>query len=297
MIKNTAITLSILSLFFLFAACSNNPKGATEPVVKKKESTIHKQQQSLSYRLVKTKSWLKLNDSLLKDHALDILEVVNRTDKKNLRTLDSILIPSGFDGDIAFYLPFPESVPAINEVSKIILFSYPTQAFAAYENGELVYSGPTSMGRKRDSTPTGLYFCNWKAAQTTSTFNDEWDLKWNFNIENYKGIGFHEYALPGYPASHSCLRLREKDAKFLYSWSEQWVMNGTDGILAKGTPVIVFGTYPFDGPKPWKKLLTNPVALDLSPEVLVQSITAYMGAILSAQERRVAYFSTAALSK
>jgi hypothetical protein len=31
------------------------------------------------------------------------------------------------------------------------------------------------------------------------------DLRWNFNIENKLGVGWH--SLPGYPASHSCLRL------------------------------------------------------------------------------------------
>ena len=84
-----------------------------------------------------------------------------------------------------------------------------------------------------------MYFTNWKAEQTTSTFNDEWDLKWNFNIENKEGIGFHQYALPGYPASHSCLRLKEADAKYLYTFADQWELKGTDDIKAKGTPVIV----------------------------------------------------------
>jgi hypothetical protein len=28
------------------------------------------------------------------------------------------------------------------------------------------------------------FFTNWKAEETTSTFDDEWDLRWNFNIEN-----------------------------------------------------------------------------------------------------------------
>jgi hypothetical protein len=41
---------------------------------------------------------------------------------------------------------------------------------------------------------------NWKAEETTSTFDDEWDLRWNFNIENKLGVGWHQYSL-GYPAS------------------------------------------------------------------------------------------------
>ncbi len=91
----------------------------------------------------------------------------------------------------------------MKNIDKIIFFSYPTQVFATYENGDLVYTGPTNMGRKKDPTPTGLFYSNWKAEETTSTFNDEWDLKWNFNIENKLGVGWHQYSLPGYPASHS----------------------------------------------------------------------------------------------
>jgi hypothetical protein len=29
---------------------------------------------------------------------------------------------------------------------------------------------------------------DWKAEETTSTFDDEWDLRWNFNIENKLGV-------------------------------------------------------------------------------------------------------------
>jgi hypothetical protein len=55
--------------------------------------------------------------------------------------------------------------------------------------------------------------------KTTSTF-DEWDLRWNFNIENKLGVGWHQYSLGIQP--HSCLRLQEKDAKLLYEWADEW---------------------------------------------------------------------------
>jgi lipoprotein-anchoring transpeptidase ErfK/SrfK len=139
--------------------------------------------------------------------------------------MDSIIVPSDSIADIAFYLPFPLKVAAIKDIDKLIFFSYATQSFAAYENGELIYAGATNMGRKNDPTPTGLFFTNWKAETSTSTFNDEWELKWNFNIENKLGVGWHQYEMPGYPASHSCLRLMEQDAQYLYTWANQWELN------------------------------------------------------------------------
>jgi hypothetical protein len=39
------------------------------------------------------------------------------------------------------------------------------------------------------------FFTNWKAEETTS--DDEWDLRWNFNIENKLGVGWHQYSLQG----------------------------------------------------------------------------------------------------
>ncbi|MDB5201012.1 MAG: hypothetical protein JWQ27_421 [Ferruginibacter sp.] len=268
----------------IFANCNTSP---STPV--KKKRTPRKIERvavnNLTYSLQASKPYFK-QDSGLNANARNILEAINRTDAAHLKTMDSILVPSDLNADISAYLPFPTHVASLDDVDKILLFSYPAQVFAAYENGELIYTGPTNMGRKKDPTPTGLYFTNWKAEQTTSTFNDEWDLKWNFNIENKEGIGFHQYELPGYPASHSCLRLREADAKLLYNWADQWELKGTDVVLAKGTPVIVFGSYPFDEKKPWLQLLSNPKSLTISEADVDALVATNKAAILQAQEKR-----------
>ena len=296
MTKSTTLFLSALvfSLSVLFSSCNDQQSTSSVPVKEKKKPIVRKLPPAFTYSLVNRKIWLKQNDSLLNEAAMDILQAVNRTDAASLRQLDSIIVPSSFDGDAAFYLHFPMTVSSLAEVSKVLLFSYPTQTFAAYENGELVYSGPTNMGRKKDPTPAGLYFCNWKAEETISTFNDEWELKWNFNIENKEGIGFHQYALPGYPASHSCLRLREQDAKFLYEWAQQWELKGTDDILAKGTPVIVFGTYSFDAEKPWKQLVNNPNILNMDGATIDRVIAPVKDTIVAEQQKREAYLASAA---
>jgi hypothetical protein len=213
-----------------------------------------------------------------------IIMAVNRVDIDNLPKLDTVLLPNNLDGQVMQYLPFPQSVPYLKDIRKIIFFSYPTQTFAAYENGWLVYTGPTNMGREKDPTPTGLYYANWKAEETTSTVNDEWELKWNFNIANKEGVGWHQYSLPGYPASHSCLRMLEEDAKYMYDWAEQWELKGTDNVLAKGTPVFVFGSYPFGSAKPWWQLLNNPNALDISTSDLEAIVSPHLTEILKEQQ-------------
>ncbi|MBL7719949.1 MAG: L,D-transpeptidase [Flavipsychrobacter sp.] len=234
-----------------------------------------------------TYTFVSGKDSSLKGYAgaqIEALQFVNRCDEAALRKKDTVLVPSVFT-EVMQYSPFPFRVSGLNEVKKIVFFSYPAQVFAAYENGYLVHTGPTNMGRKADPTPTGLYFCNWKAEETTSTFNDEWELKWNFNIENKLGVGWHQYAMPGYPASHSCLRMLEADARKMYAWADEWVLEGTDNVKANGTPVIVFGNYPFDGEKPWMALVADPKALDISEEALMQQVQPHLQKIRDEQAK------------
>lgn len=239
---------------------------------------------AVSYEITKTKEWLAANKD--DSQKMNLVLAANRTDAKNISTIDSIIVPTDFSGDIAYYLPFPFEVPALQKVDKIILFSYPSQTFATYEHGALIHTGPTNMGSKKHVTPTGLFFTNWKAEETISTFDDEWELKWNFNIENLEGIGFHEYSLPGYPASHSCLRLQEKDAKVLYEWADQWVLEDENTVKVKGTPVVVFGAYDFENGKPWMKLNTNPKSLNLTAEDIEKEVSPFMDEILKEQQIR-----------
>jgi len=274
--------LKYLIIIFLFSC-----QQKQEPIIKIKiEEPKRQQPKIISFHLDNAKQWLKNNntDSIKKKIAF----AVNRTDSSNFSHMDSIILPVDMTGDVAFYLPFPLTVPYLSDINKIIFFSYPAQTFASYEKGILVYTGPTNMGRKNDVTPTGLFFTNWKAEETTSTFNDEWNLRWNFNILNKEGIGWHQYSLPGFPASHSCLRLQEKDARDLYNWADQWILSGKDSIQVKGTPVIVFGYYDFSSPKPWLQLIANPHAMDITKEDIQNETKVYLNNILAEQKKREA---------
>lgn len=280
--KKIALLLIVLAAV-LFVSCQKEDK--IKPNVESK-GPIRKQPKNVSYQIENTKEWLVKNKE--DNTKLRIVYAVNRTDAANLKQMDSVIVPEDMSGDIEFYLPFPLEVEALKEVNKIIFFSYPTQTFAAYKNGQLVRTGPTNMGREKDQTPRGLFFTNWKAEQTTSTFNDEWDLKWNFNIANKLGVGFHQYELPGYPASHSCLRLQEKDARYLYDWADEWILADEENVKVKGTPVVVFGDYNFEAPKPWLELIKDPKALNITEATIEEIIKPFMGTILNAQKNREA---------
>ncbi|MFT3979203.1 MAG: L,D-transpeptidase [Ferruginibacter sp.] len=274
--------LLLIPVAIVLVQCTRSGKEPGGNIGKKER--VKREKTAVTYHFDSAK---RMIDSLKKNKDIArIISAVNRTDVSHLIRMDSIIVPDDPGKTVENYLPFPLQVPYLDDIYKIVFFSYASQSFAAYEHGELVYTGQTNMGRKADPTPTGLYFTNWKAEETTSTFNDEWELRWNFNIENKEGIGWHQYELPGYPASHSCLRMTEADAKFMYDWADQWKLEGTDNVIAKGTPVIVFGTYNFDGPRPWRQLVSNSGALDISAAAIEKETAPYLDEILKAQQVR-----------
>lgn len=283
--KTPVIVLSIVLLFAY--SCQSNAKNGVKGENKQIELPDWEKPEKIAYEVKNTKEWLK--DSTLGSSAIALAVAVNRTDLSHFKQMDSVIVPVDLSGDIVYYFPFPLTVPYLEDVDKIVFFSYPTQTFAAYEKGVLVRTGPTNMGREKDPTPTGLFNTNWKAKKTTSTVNDEWILKWNFNIANKAGIGWHQYSMPGYPASHSCLRLQESDAKYLFNWADKWILENKTTVTVKGTPVIVFGSYDFHAPKPWFKLVNDPHALDISVDEVKKIAEPYKKQILADQEKRREY--------
>ena len=283
----------LVILFFIFSAsiysCQEKQNEAKQELPENKDCTLPKWQKPkmLAYEIRNAKQWLL--DSTVTPEQREMVYAVNRTDRSNFKRMDTVIVPVDLSGDLVYYFTFPLKVPYLKDIQKVVFFSYPTQTFAAYECGELVRTGPTNMGREKDPTPKGLFFTNWKARKTISTVNDEWELLWNFNILNKGGIGWHQYTMPGYPASHSCLRLTEKEAKFLYNWADQWVLADKTTIQVKGTPVIVFGSYDFHSPKPWLQLVENPHVLDISEDELKRVSEPFLDEMMREQENRKAY--------
>ena len=212
---------------------------------------------------------------------------LNRLDSKNKWRADTLAVPDIFDHTLMAYSPFPKNIETLKEVKKMVFFSYPIQAYALYESGNLIKWGPTSMGKKSAQTKRGLMFANWKKQLAISTVDSDWKLPFNVNVHNTLGIGWHQYDLPGFPASHSCLRLLMDDAKYLYNWVDTWILNkGGATLKANGTPVIVFGDYQWGGKKPWKNLISDPSANDISAEEMEETIKPHLNKILREQKNR-----------
>ena len=199
---------------------------------------------------------------------IDILEMVNRRDRGHLLRVDppvpGLLVPATWSTDPLTYSPFPAAWPAAEALPKAIVVHQPMQAFGAYENGRLVRWGPVSTGRKETPTPDGSYNLTWRARSRRSTDNADWLLEWYFNFVNERGVSFHLFDLPGYPASHACVRLLLRDAQWLYAWGQQWTLSeDRRQVTTPGTPVVILEPYPFGAAPAWLSLdsLTTPIML------------------------------------
>ena len=281
----SVILLCAMPLLLLSCGEQQTTTDNTDNVKTTTAATKTQEHTVLTYHAISPKdSAFAQLKATLDSNQMQIIYAINRVDKKHISKLDTIIVPDKM-AELMQYSPYPTSLPFLKDVNKIIFFSYPAEAFGAYEHGNLVLWGPTNMGRKKDPTPTGLTYANWKKEVDTSSVKDEWILKWNVNVLNKDGVGFHEYDLPGYPASHSCLRLQDSDAHFLYKWTDQWILMGPDSIIAHGTPVMIFGAYPFGSRRPWRALLQNPKAMDITPETLEQLIQPVLQTIITEQQK------------
>ncbi|HEY0980137.1 MAG TPA: L,D-transpeptidase [Candidatus Paceibacterota bacterium] len=212
----------------------------------------------------------------------------NRIDAAHIKAGAKIVIPVSFDS--ATRSPFPLEVPELSEVKKLLLISQRVQAFGVYESGKLVRWGPVSTGKQSTQTPSKLFSTNWKGKEVKSSFDDEWILKFNFNLDNTEGVGFHQYEMPGYPASHSCVRMLMDDAMWLYDWADQWILTENEqSRYAHGTPVVIFGQYGFGKTAPWKLLPEDADATDITKSEMDGIVDSYLDTIMERQEEREAY--------
>ena len=224
--------------------------------------------ESAGYALVKSSKarerFLRNLDTL----QLNILEKLNRADRPHLSRLREIVVPAAaparWKWDDLAYSPLPRSYPRFAGSPKALVVHQPWQVFGAYEYGKLVRWGPVSSGKRSTQTPPGSFHLNWRSTGRHSTVDPRWFMPWYFNFDNVKGLSLHEYILPGYPASHACVRLLRRDAQWLYGWGEQQRWDAErKTVLEHGTPLLIVDRYDFKSPPPWRSLkrLSRPIAL------------------------------------
>lgn len=145
----------------------------------------------------------------------DLFLRVNRIDARHLSPGRKVLVPIAM-GLAERYAPVPNALSGRDTGRKIVVY-LDTQYFGAYEDGWLLFWGPVSTGRKGHGTPAGEYRIEYRQKDKKSIKYDGAPMPFALNL-SWTGYFLHEQALPGYPASHGCVRLLMDDAKRLFFW-------------------------------------------------------------------------------
>ena len=121
------------------------------------------------------------------------------------------------------YLWHPEISPA---GPVVIIVSLPEQQMYVYRNGVRIGRSTVSTGTKGHPTPTGMFTILQKKVRHESSIYKGAKMP-HMQRLTWTGIAMHAGNLPGYPASHGCVRLPIDFAEKLYSVTN----NGTNVII------------------------------------------------------------------
>jgi hypothetical protein len=108
----------------------------------------------------------------------------------------------------------------------VIVVSLPDQQLTVYRNGVRIAVSTCSTGRPGHTTPTGTFVILEKDVNHHSSLYDDAPMPFMERL-TWGGVALHAGNLPGYPASHGCVRMPRAFAQMLY------------GITHLGTTVII----------------------------------------------------------
>jgi hypothetical protein len=182
------------------------------------------------------------------------------------------------------YLWVPEVSP---KGPMVMIVSLPEQLAYVYRNGVIIGASTVSTGKKGHETPTGVFTILQKHQDHYSSKYDNAPMPYMQRL-TWSGVALHAGRLPGYPASHGCIRMPYEFAQKLYGEtktgltvvvSDQKQFPGTvvhPGLVA---PVDSTGQ-PFSEPSIVSETVWRPEASPEGPVTLLITI----------EDRRVSVF-------
>ena len=108
----------------------------------------------------------------------------------------------------------------------LVVVSLATQRAVVYRNGIPIGISTVSTGREGFETPTGIFTILQKQIEHFSNLYDDAPMPYMQRL-TWGGVALHAGNLPGYAASHGCIRLPREFARLLY------------GVTQRGMTVVV----------------------------------------------------------
>jgi len=115
----------------------------------------------------------------------------------------------------------PDPVVPVTTVSEllqsgiVITVSLSSQKMHVFRDGVLWRSSPVSTGKRGKRTPTGVFAILQKKRHHRSNLYSNAPMPWMQRL-TWSGIAIHAGRLPGYPASHGCIRVPAEFAAALF---------------------------------------------------------------------------------
>lgn len=97
----------------------------------------------------------------------------------------------------------------------VLLVSIPEQRAFVYRNGVAIGASTVSTGKQGHETPTGVFTILQKDAKHHSNLYNNAPMPYMERL-TWGGVALHAGNLPGYPASHGCVRMPLEFAKLLF---------------------------------------------------------------------------------
>lgn len=173
------------------------------------------------------------------------------------------------------YLWAPEVAP---EGPVLLVVSLATQRAVIYRNGVPIGISTVSTGRPGYGTPTGTFTVLQRQVEHYSRTYDNAPMPYMQRL-TWRGVALHGGNLPGYPASHGCIRLPKQFARLLY------------GVTRLGMTVVITDKAVVPRVAPVEALLGGPSAPAISPPVASWnpelSPSGPVSIVISAADRRL----------
>jgi lipoprotein-anchoring transpeptidase ErfK/SrfK len=112
----------------------------------------------------------------------------------------------------------------------LIAISLNSQRLTLYANGTPIAHSPVSTGTASHPTPTGIFSIIQKNRHHRSNIYSNAPMPYMQRI-TWSGVALHQGVLPGYPASHGCIRLPQSFAAYL--WGVTRIGTGARVIIAR----------------------------------------------------------------
>jgi len=159
-----------------------------------------------------------------------------------------------------------------------IIVSLKNQRAYTYRNGVPIGVSTVSTGKPGHATPTGVFTILQKDLDHKSKRYDDAPMPYMQRLTWY-GIALHGGHLPGFPASHGCIRLPPKFAKLLFGVTRLGltvvITNGAEVPEAVSLPIVLAGP---------EQALPSAARYTWEPE---KSLSGPVSVVISGRDRRI----------